>query len=919
MERPSGRPVQVHNLPPEPTPFIGRVDEIAEICRLLSDPACRLLTVVGPGGIGKTRLAVQAAIALAGDLDLRPLPETPERPQTEDGSCGDGIYFVPLQPIPSVDFLASAVADALKFPLTGHKDPVAQLLDSLHDRQILLLLDNFEHLLAPPPSALYNKVGNPLSASEDAMPLSSSPGEATDRAVLDVLSDILNAGPGVKLLVTSREVLNLQEEWVYQVPGLSYPELPASAGLAGEKIGEDIAAYSALQLFLERARRVRRDFSLADEAAGVLRICQLVAGMPLAIELAASWTRTMPCSVIAAEIQHNIRFLATSLRNVPERQRSMWAVFDQSWRLLKEQERGVFKRLSVFHDSFDRAAAQHIAGASLVTLAALADKSLLRPDPNGRYYIHELLRQYAALQLAQSPEDVAHVYDFHCAYYADFLHARQEDMAGARQQEAAAEIKAELENIRAAWQWAAGMSKVEEIQKATQALSWFYQFQSRYLEAATAFEKAMHSLKREPAAAQTDLALVDVLVQLAWFYIRLGRLEEAEAVATECRTMYDRLDLPPVPGQASDPRLPLAIIAAIRGDYVTATRLGEEARQVSEARHDHGNLPFALYVLATASLAEGDLAAARQYAQRACAILEETGERWFMAYCLNELGNVARAQGDYATARQHFQASYAIRQAFDDPEGMAVALNHLGKIALLQENYAEAEERYRDSLTIYRQIGDRGGLATSLNGLAATACALGNYLAACQYFREALEIASDIHFVPLILSNLVGIGQLLVYARQPERGVELLALTRYHPASERETRDWAQHFLDRYQAQLAPDLFSAAVQRGQSSDLETVTATLQAELAALEFSPEVAPPARTRPSPPPPQPLAEPLTARELEVLQLVADGLTNQQIAQELIISTGTVKFYTSQIYGKLNVSSRTQAVARSRDLGLL
>lgn len=924
MEEQSRPLAIVHNLPSHPTTFIGRVNEVAEIKDLLADRACRLLTLIGPGGIGKTRLAIQAATEMLeapgqSALSNRMAPvadDGPEKPGrtvdetqvSRDVGFTHGVYFVALQPIQSFDFLVSAVADAINVPLTGQEDPVVQLLNYLHDKQMLLLLDNFEHLLAP-------SLSIPQGEAEHSM----SPPEGEGAAAVDLLSDMLTVAPGMKLLVTSREVLNLQEEWLYHVQGLSFPTSPQTPLLLEEEQGEGLEAYSAVQLFVERACRVRRDFSLAEEGADVVRICQLIEGMPLAIELAASWTKTIPCAVITREIERNINFLATSLRNVPDRQRSMRAIFDQSWQLLTPQEQGAFRRLSVFQGSFDRDAAERITGASLATLSALVDKSLLRLDPNGRYQIHELLRQYAALQLAQSPKDIARVYDLHCAHYADFLHKRQEDMAGARQREATTEIKTELGNVRAAWQWAVGLVKVEEMQKAAQTLSWFYQFQSRYLEAANAFEKAVHSLMREAAPAQADLTLATILVELAWFYIRLGRLDQAEEMIAQSRAIYRRLEVPPVPGQATDPLLPLGIIASIRGDYVTAARLGEEARRVSEAHNHQGNLPFAFYVLARASLAKGDFESARQYAQQACAIVERANESWFMAYCLNELGNIASALGDYAEAEQHYQTSYTIRKAFDDPEGMAVALNHLGKIAILQGNYAEAEQLYQQSLAVYQQINDRGGLATSLNGLGTAACAMRDYQRACQHLRQALQIAMDIQYIPLILSILIGVGQLLLRTGQQERGTELLALTRHHPASDRETRDRAQEWLDRYQAELASELFAAAVQRGQNSDLEVVTTALPAVLTAAEIGLQVTPPAKGRRSYPSDQPLAEPLTPRELEVLQLIADGLSNQQIAEELVISVGTVKFYTSQIYGKLSVGSRTQAVARARDLNLL
>jgi ATP/maltotriose-dependent transcriptional regulator MalT len=488
-------------------------------------------------------------------------------------------------------------------------------------------------------------------------------------------------------------------------------------------------------------------------------------------------------------------------------------------------------------------------------------------------------------------------------------------LTGGRQLEGISEIKAELGNIRAAWDWAVELTKVEEIQKSTQPLSWFYQFQSRYLEGANAFERASQNLMHIDVTEQTDLALVALLAERGWLYIRLGRIEEAEAVLAKCQTIYRRLDIPPVPGEGTDPLLPLGIIALIRGDYATAAQIGEEARRLSEAHNHKGNLPFAFYVLARASIAQGDYESAQQYAQQACAAAEEVGDRWFMAYCLSELGTIAGALGNYAEAKQHYQASYAIREAFDDPEGTAVSLNHLAKIAVTQENYQEARQLYQRSLEIYQRINDKGGLATSLNGLGTTARAMGEYQAARDHFQQSLQIATEIQYVTLSLSILIGIGELLLRIGQQERAIELLALVSHHPASDLETRDRAQGCLERHQSELTPEVFAAAAQRGEHLDLETVTTALQAELSDTDVTQAVS----THHAQQPDQPLVEPLTPRELEVLGLIANGLTNQQIADELVISVGTVKFYTAQIYGKLGVHSRTQATARARELELL
>ncbi len=806
------------------------------------------------------------------------------------GHFAGSVCFVPLQPIHSTEFLISALADALGFTLTGQAAPQVQLLNHLREREILLVLDNFEQLLSRPDEGITG-------------------GEA-------LLTAILEAAPAVKLLVTSREVLNLQEEWLYPVTGLSYPDIPL---LPAEE-----SAFDAVQLFAERARQVRRDFSLADELASVVRICQLVEGSPLALVLAASWVKTLSCAVIADEIQRNLDFLTTRLRNVPDRQRSMRAVFEHSWQRLSEQEQSVFRRLSVFRGSFQREAAERIAGASLLTLTALADKSLLRWQPDGHYQMHELLRQYAAEQLVQSPQDVARIYDRHCVYYADFLQRRYGDMMSGQQRQALATMKAELENIRAAWQWAVELAKLEEIEKLGHTLFVFFQFQSRYLERFTTFEQVSRRLDAPGMGPQQEALLAKILIYIAWLSIRLGRLELARAVLERSQHLYARHDIPPAYGAATDSLIVLATLALIRGDYAEAGRLGQEACRLNRARRSRWNLTFAYYILANAGFAQGQYKAAQRYAGQAYKRAVKDNDRWFTAYLLLILGDAARAQGDYAQARQHYQASYSLRTEFDDAEGIAVALNRLGHTALLAGNYAEARQLHGQSLAVYRQINDRGGLAASLNGLGAAACALGDYPAAGRYFQQALPIAAEIQFMPLVSLILTGIGHLLLQTGARDQAAAVLAFVQNHPASQHETKTQAQHLLARYDV--------APRSPVEVSSLEAVLELVQTELTALvqaeeqtKWSGEVRvrdaegpniAPALLHPGSPA---LIEPLTPRELEILRLIAEGRSNPEIAAALILTVGTVKAHTHHIYGKLNAANRVQAVARARELKLL
>ena len=860
---------QKQNLPVQPTPFIGRDSELSEISGMLTNPGCRLLTLVGPGGIGKTRLTVETGSQLLSQFV-------------------DGVFFVPLAPLQSVDMLASAIADSLGFALRGQEPPDVQLIDSLHSKNLLLILDNFEHLL-------------------------------TESGV-DVISNMLERCEGVKLLISSREMLHLQEEWLFYVQGLPTPKQPAASAVATSLT--DLESYSAIQLFVQRARQVQPAFSLENEQAHVIRICRLVEGMPLAIELAASWVRMLECAEIAVEIQENVDFLETSLRNVPPQHRSMQAVFNQSWQLLSSREQDVFMHLSVFRGDFDREAAKAVAGASLPVLSTLLDKSLLRREENGRYHIHELLRQFGAEQLAQSQEEEAQATQLHGQYYIRFLTCRHKDIKSGDQQGVTKEIAVELKNVRAAWQWAFEHTITENMSEAADTLQYFYQFQSRFLEGGEAFENAAKAFCKAGPDGQPNGLAAEVLIHQAWFNIRLGQLEKAEVALNQSRAIFDQLQIQHPPHAGTDPLTALSVVANIRGDYALAEKLGNESRQINEAKNDKGNLMDSYYVLTSAAFAQGQFEIAQKYARQSYALSETTNDRWMMAYILSDLGNIERALGDYVQAKQHYQASYAIRDEFDDPEGKASALNHLGQVAVLEENYSEAKNLYQQSLALYQDINDRGGLATTLKGLGTVECALGNCQAAGAHFRQALQITTEMQFVPLTLSILIGIGEMFLQTGRAEPGLELLALALHHPAGDRETKDRAKKCLDYFQTGIDADIFNAAIQRGQAASFATLIPTVQAELFATQSAgKDEAPPGDVilSQSLPDQSGLVEPLTPRELEVLQLMAKGHTNQKIAETLIISVGTAKWYTGQIYGKLGVANRTQAVAYARELNLL
>lgn len=845
--------IEEQDFPQQHTSFVGRATEVSEVISLLTNQSCCLLSLVGLGGIGKTRLAVQAARQLRTHF-------------------AHGVHFVPLQPVRSANFLVPVIANAVGKTLAGSAEPEAQLSNYLKDRETLLLLDNFEHLL--------------------------SQGGA------EQLIQLLSHAPKLKLLVTSREVINLQEEWIYRVRGLSFPTDVQPDGLE---------TCDSVRLFVERAHHVRRDFTLAEEQAGVVRICRLVEGMPLALEIAAAWTQTTSCQVIADQIEQNLGFLSTEFRDVPERHRRMRAVFDQSWNALTNSEQNVFKRLSVFQGGFCWAAAKKVTGATLPLLSSLVNKCLLQKT-HGRFHIHELLRQFAAEQLRESSQEEVDVRDRHCAYWVSFLHERDRAMNGGRQKAAVAEIEADLEDIRVAWQWAVAQRKGAELADAADALYLFYQFQSRYREGADAFDAAVECLERAEPSRQSTQVLAEILVHDGWLCIRLGRLEDAQTVLEESLELYRFLGVPPPPkGMATDPLIPLGVLATIHGAYCQAVDLGKEAQQQAEARADTGNLMFASYVLTSAFLAQGRYQAASQAAQEAYNLASALDNRWFMAYCLNDLGNVARALENYSEAQRCYWAGYTLKQEFNDPEGMAVALNHLGHVAVLRQNYSDAERLFQRSLAIYRDIGDRGGLAACLEGLGMTAGLLNEDETARVYFQRALRITSELHLMPLTLTVLASIGEWWGALGQTERETELLALVEHHPATDRVTRDRVKQSLATCQSRLSADGLAAARQHGREAvdSFDAVVGASQIELMVLSRGDTLS---KGQDNPEP-----VPLTPRELEVLQLIGDGQSNQEIATELVIAVGTVKAHASSIYSKLDVNNRAQAVRRAIALNLL
>jgi predicted ATPase/DNA-binding CsgD family transcriptional regulator len=411
LEQSSGLPQ--HNLPAQTTPFIGRIGELEMLTRLLVEGPSRLVTLLAPGGMGKTRLALAAAEVC--------LPQ-----------FADGVYFVPLVALTSPSQLVPAIADATGFQLTsGYQTPRQQVLNFLSDKHMLLLLDNFEHLV--------------------------------DGAAL--LNDFLEAAPRLRFLVTSRERLNLSSETLYALGGMGYPESPQI---------ENALDYSAVQFFFECGRRLAPQTGFEDTAS-IIRVCQLTQGMPLAIELAAAWLAALSPSEIAREIAQGLDFLQTTLRDIPDRQRSIRAVFEASWQHLNAEEQRVFRELSVFRGGFTREAAQAVSRAGTDTLIGLANKALISRHPNrGRFEVHELLRQFAEEQLKKAGDTQA-TRGRHATYFAHFLSARVGALQSRSQQATLDEIELDFDNVREAVNHLLDLDQLVDFMPVAESLRLFFE------------------------------------------------------------------------------------------------------------------------------------------------------------------------------------------------------------------------------------------------------------------------------------------------------------------------------------------------------------------------------------------------------------------------------------------------------------
>ena len=684
------------NLPVSPTPLVGREHELNVITKQLLEPACRLLTLTGPGGIGKTRLAIEVARQLEADFT-------------------DGVYFISLAGIGTSDSMLSAITDMLGLGFSGPAEPIVQLANFLRPKQMLLIFDNMEHLLA----------GGSL------------------------LGEILQQTQHVKMIVTSREQLRLQWEWLFEVQGLPIPEETDSQVLENN---------SAIKLFIQRARQASQSFSLdTEDMAALVRICKLVGGLPLAIELAASWVRILSCREIVQELEKNLDFLETRKIDVPLRHRSIKTVFDHSWKLLATDERDLLIKLSVFQGGFTREAASAATGTSLSLLSSLVDKSLLRHSKNpDRYDLHELIRQYAFTRLQSHPSEEELASEKYAEHYANWISSLEVPIKSALQPQTSHQIRMEMCNWHCTWNWAIQHQRLDLLRKMTPCLSWYFEVHGYYDEAITAFKTAVDGFRAKGApvnfeSAKEKSTFAFLLDSLGWFEARKGNIEPGILLLAESLELAR---------EANETEVLYYIygnwgyLSLMKGEVMEAGRLTMESLNYGKALSPwHVAIPIS--VLGIVAYQQGDVDEAYRQLTESLKIWRSVGDPRGLVFSMLYLGMTAIALNDIPDARAILQESNDIAEANMDRWALAFGLDMLGIAAQSQGQHEEALDYFKQSLVLYKEIGDQFNSTQITIRLGQTYAVLKSNEEAKLLFLEAYANAQTAKWTPIILNALI--------------------------------------------------------------------------------------------------------------------------------------------------------------------
>jgi len=865
----TGSPVRIQILPPLLAPLIGREQQEQEISSLLLRPEVRLLTLTGTGGIGKTRLAQKVAMDLIGVFT-------------------HGVCLVQLAPISDFNLVIPTIAQTLGLRDVEERSLFESLKAFLRDKHLLLLLDNFEQVLEAAPA----------------------------------LVDLLLACPSIKIMVTSRAVLHVEGEYEFSVPPLSLPDplhLPAH---------EELLHYAAVALFVQRAQMVKPQFVLSeDNAAAIAQICIRLDGLPLSLELAAARIKLLSPQALLGRLNRRLALLTGGRHDAPSRQQTLRDTISWSYDLLNAEEQRCFRRLAIFVGGCTLEAAEAVCSAAadlslpaIDLVASLLDKSLLQQSDQGgdepRLLMLETIREYALEMLADSGELEA-TEETRAMYYLTLAERSDPELFGHQQHLWVDRLTRDSENIRAALQWLLAGQQQELLLRLAGSLGWFWYMCGRLSEGMLWLEHALRGVGQDVAVS----ARIKALCYEAFIALHLGQVDLLTSRAQECLTLA-RLQREYRCFALASWSLVHYLLA--RGDVLEARVQAEETMAfvwVPGSRDEDWVMACALNALGTVLMYQGDYAQTQDLYERATALFKKAGDLWLYGEMYLGLADVYLARGDESKGRTLLDERIAIHAQSDNSWATGWFLGLFGQIALRQGAIARARILLEAGLKRHQQLGDQQGQALIYALLAQAAASEHDYMLTRTLAAQSLEIARTILDTGSLILCLEELADVVAAQGEPAWAARLWGAAEHYreasnatlPLVERLGR--ARH-IEQAQRLLGEQVFAERWAEGRNMTAEqAIEASPMLDRTSKAQRPAQGRHGQTAMA----QPLLDPLSERELEVLQLLAGGASNQEIAEALVVAPGTVKLHVSHILSKLGIKSRTQAILRARDLGLL
>ncbi|MBA3868930.1 MAG: helix-turn-helix domain-containing protein [Anaerolineae bacterium] len=696
IKRHANKPSQVSvishtTLPMSPLKLIGRDDEFKRANELLSQPDCRLLSIIGLGGIGKTRLALKIG-------------------QQQQSLFRDGVQLISFVSLNSNDFMLSLWAETFGLRLNGYETIENQILKFLAHKNLLLILDSFENVLLPN----------------------------------TFLSILIQQAPEVKLLVTSRERLNLSQEWSLPLFGLKYPEIKS----------QDTLNFPAIKLFIDTARHIQSDFHVNEqETQAIIEICGALGGVPLGIEMAASWVGILSCRELADLVRHQVAMLEHRHYDIPDRHRTMRTIFEASWQQLTPNQQVILQICSLFKGGFTLEAATSVTNASPKTLANLQDKFLLLRDTTGRYQIHDMLYQFINSTL--SDEDRQRYSVKHCAYFGKYVGYLNPQLQNNLTVSSIRGIATEIENIRQAWLWLCSKQFVEFFNQFWEPLFWYYDLTNSFEEGESMFGRAVQAFSEYQSKSESLEPLIfskSVQTFLNW---RLGDLQKAVQHMAELGTLI-ALNTE----QMKNPLLRFYI-------YETEGFL---------------------------AVAQGDIQRALLLSDHILAAVNEAGFNWYLLQAHILIGRIQEQAGNFEIATIHLDEALRINKIILNSWGLAYILTEKGSILESKRDLNGAYQLFSKCLSTYQEVYDTWGIIMSHVNLGRIARCRGYLQESANHHLEALQILGDSRQTWLMVDNLIEVAMLFYECEEIQRSLEILDFVLHHPACTLPYRNRAQSY-----------------------------------------------------------------------------------------------------------------------------